>query len=148
MDVFTALSVAAVVVGGLLMAFSARWPTRLASWASAYLVLVAGAVQLGLVAGWGALGGPHTALALAAFSLYNLGNICVLLGTILKPRSQHHPAVVNSGGGLLALAMALLVWAVGGTGISWTLAGLLVLVVVILIGMPTGLVMSARRKNN
>jgi asparagine N-glycosylation enzyme membrane subunit Stt3 len=148
MDIFGAVSVAAVVAGGLLAAFSARRPSRLASWASAYLVLVVGAVQFGLVVGWKSLGSPDAELALAALSLYNLGNIGVLLGTVLKFRLTHYPVMVNFGGGLLALAMVLLVWVVRNAGTSWTFAWLLALVLAILIGMPTGLIMSARRKKH
>lgn len=146
MNVFIAVSAAAVVSGGLLMAFSARQPSRLTSWASAYLVLVAGAVQFGLVVSWKTLGSPNADLALAAFCLYNLGNIGVLLGTALKSRLTRYPVLVNAGGGLLALAMALLAWTGQSATASWPLVWFLMLIFVILIGMPTGLVLSARRK--
>jgi hypothetical protein len=148
MNVFIAVSVAAVVAGGLLMAFSARRPNRLVSWASAYLVLIVGAVQFGLIISWGALGSPFVELALVALGLYNLGNLCILPGTVLKSRLTHYSKIVNAGGGLLALAMALLVWTIRDTEISWSFAWFMALVLIILIGMPTGLLMSAYRKKH
>lgn len=142
--IFTVLSLAAITAGGLLMAFSARKPTWLTSWMSAYLVLVVGVIQLGLVAGWRGLGEPDAVLALTAFILYNLGNLSVILGTAFKTRTKHYFAVVSIGGALLAASMILLLISVRHARGSWGLAGFIALVVVILISMPTGVVLSAR----
>lgn len=145
-DFFTVLSVLAIVAGGLLMAFSAHKPTWLTSWVSAYLVLIVGIIQLGFIVGWRDLREPKTALALLAFMAYNIGNLCVVLGTVLKERTKHYFTVVSSGSVLLAVAMILLLTAVHSAQSSWTLTGLVVLTTVILISMPIGVVLSNRHR--
>ncbi|HEX7368228.1 MAG TPA: hypothetical protein VF261_01060 [Candidatus Saccharimonadales bacterium] len=144
--VFILISVAAMVAGGCVMAFSARTPSWEKAWASAYLVLIAGLALLGFVSAWHALAQPGFGLALAAFVLYNLGNACVLLGTICKASLKTHSLVVNAGGAALAAAMILLLLAIRHTPASWTLTGCITLVIVILVSMPIGLFMSSRRR--
>lgn len=146
MWIFSAASVLAIAAGGLLAAFSARKPDKLKIWMSAYLVLIVGLVQLGLVTAWQATGATDFRLALAAFVMYNLGNGCVLLGTMYKTGFRNYSLVVNFGGLALAAAMVLLLVSVRDLQASWTLAGFIALVLVILVSMPIGLVMSARRK--
>lgn len=143
MEAFEGLGLVAIVAGGLLAAFSARQPTRLKVWMSAYLVLVAGLAQFGLAVGWRWLGGAAGTVAVAAFLLYNVGNVLVMLGTVQKWRWA---VLVMLGGVVLAIAMALLVWAVRDAASSWTLVWFLALVLIILITMPIGLILSARRK--
>jgi hypothetical protein len=144
--IFGVVGALAVVTGGILAAFSARTPTTLKVWASAYLVLVAGVIQVGLVLGWHRLDVQSSATAIVALVIYNLGNIGVLLGTVLKYRLPWSSVLVNAGGGLLAVSMALLLWSVRKAAASWTLAGFCALTVVILISMPIGLALSSRRR--
>lgn len=139
---FGTLGITAVVAGGLLAAFSARRPTRLKAWVSAYLVLVVGIIQFGLAVGWQRLGGHDAQAALVAFGLYNAGNAAVVAGTSLCRRL---PVLVKAGGGALGLAMALLAWTARGVAPSWTLAWFLALVLVVVASAPAGLVLSARR---
>jgi hypothetical protein len=141
---FEGLGLLAIAAGGLLAAFSARRPTRLKTWMSAYLVLVAGLVQFGLAVGWQRLGSSGGATAIVAFVLFNIGNIFVMLGTAQK---QRWAALVRLGGLFLAVTMLLLAWAVKSAAASWTLAWFLALVLIILVTMPIGLTLSARRKS-
>jgi len=142
------LSVLAITVGGVLMAFSARKPTWFISWVSAYLVLIVGIVQMGFIVGWQALHEPHATVALLAFCTYNLGNFGVILGTALKHRTTSYFVIVNLGSTLLATAMVLLLAAVRSASFSWTLAGLIVLTAVIFISMPVGIALSSRHRKS
>lgn len=144
-DTFSALSVLAIVAGGVLSAFSARRPTRQTAWASAYLVLIVGIIQLGLVAIWRGLGHPGAVATACALLIYNLGSGGVIVGTLLKARLRHYRALVNLGGGLIAAAMVLLLLAVAKSRASLPLAEFIALVIVILVSMPVGLVLSGRR---
>lgn len=142
----SALSLAAIIAGGVISAFTARHPTRPTSWVSAYLVLVVGVIQLGLVVAWQQLGHLETALAACAFISYNLGNIGVIVGTLLKQRARYYCVLVDIGGALLALAMILLLLAIRGLSTSPPLIGFISLVVIILVSMPIGLMLSHRRR--
>jgi len=144
--IFLIFSVLAIMGGGLISVFTARKPTRQTAWVSAYLVLVVGIIQLGLVSAWHKLGQPETGMMLAALIVYNFGNASIIAGTLLKKQLSYYLALVNLGGALIALAMALLLTAVRNSSVSWTLAGFIVLVVIILISMPIGLVLSSRRR--
>lgn len=143
--IFAALSAFVIVIGGLISAFTARRPTRIASWASAYLVLAVGIIQLGIVSAWHGLGQPEVTAAWSALLIYNLGNLSVIVGTLLKKRARRSPQLVNLGGLLIALAMLLLLTTVRNAKLSWTLIGFLALVVVILVSMPIGLILSNKR---
>lgn len=145
--IFVPFSVLAIVAGGMLSAFTARTPSRLTAWLSAYLVLVVGIVQLGLLASWRQLGSPEGVSAGAAFTLYNAGNLGVILGTVRKAKIRRLPLVVASGGLLIGIAMIMLLWAVRNARYSWALAGCVLLALIILISMPVGIVLSARRHN-
>lgn len=143
--IFGTIGILAITAGGTLSAFTARRPARLTSWMSAYLVLVAGLIQFGLAVGWQWLDTDPVPLATIAFVVFNLGNAAVIAGRALKSRSARALLLVQAGGALLAVAMALLAWSVRHAEASWTLAWFLALVIVILISMPIGLTLSARR---
>lgn len=143
--VFSVLSILAIVAGGVISAFSARRPGWATAWVSAYLVLVVGIVQFGVVAAWHRLGEPSDALVLWALIAYNLGNAGVIAGTLQKKRLPYYRVLVNGGGLCIALAMALLLTAVRNAQASWTLAAFVALTVVILVSMPVGLWLSNRR---
>lgn len=144
--IFSVLSVLSAVAGGMISAFTARKPTRQTAWTSAYLVLVVGIVQLGLVTAWHELGQPEGVTVLSALIVYNLGNASVIAGTLLKKRLSYYPVLVNLGGLLIALAMVLLLAAVRNSQASWTLAGFIALAALILVSMPVGLQLSSRRQ--
>lgn len=143
--IFSTLSVLAIVAGGLISAFSARKPTRATAWASAYLVLVVGIIQLGLISVWYRLTQPEATEVFVALLVYNLGNASVIAGTILKKRVEYYRILVNVGGALIGLAMVLLLVAVRGSQASWVLAEFIGLAAAILISMPIGLMLSAKK---
>jgi len=144
MNAFSALAIIAIITGGMLSAFSARTPSRFIMWATAYLVLVVGIVQLGLVFGWQLLELPHTLIGVSAFILFNLGNSAVLWGRWLKGRKESARIIVYIGGVLLAISMMLLGGAALSAHPSWALFPFLTLVVIVLVSMPIGLVLSTR----
>lgn len=80
-----------------------------------------------------------------ALCAYNLGSALVVTGTVLKARLPFYRMLVNSGGTAIGLSMALLLIAVRKAPASWTLAGLVVLAAIILVSMPIGLTLSAKR---
>lgn len=94
-----------VIAGGLTAAVTAPAPTEHASWAAAYLVLVAGAAQIGLGVGraWLADRRPSPGRLVAELASWNLGNAAVIAGTL-----SSLTAVVDLGGGLLVVALGLL----------------------------------------
>lgn len=143
--IFEIISVLAIAAGGALTAFSAKKPVRFKNWASAYLVLIAGLAQLGLICGWQWLGHPHESLALIAFIIFDIANFLVIYGTARKWQKQPFATTVNTGGALIALAMILLISITSSAGASWTLAWFIALAAVILVSMTIGLTLSARR---
>lgn len=135
---------AAVVAGGILAAATASASSQPAVWATAYLVLVVGAVQIALAIGFGLLVPRPVAAGLRAwaFGLFNLGNAAVLAGTLLDGVVRGSVWLVDLGGGLLAIAMALLLYAARGARRGWLLRGYIAVVAVILVSMPIGLVLA------
>lgn len=127
-----------VVAGGLLAAVTAAHPSQPATWAAAYLVLVAGVSQLGLAIGQALLfprvGPPR--LVRAEFVAWNVGNALVLSGTLL-----HITALVDGGGALLvvALGIALAITRHPPRPRPWTLLLFRALATVLLVSIPIGL---------
>lgn len=134
----------AVVAGGILAAATASIPSQPTVWATAYLVLVVGAVQVALAIGLGLLAERPVTGAMQAwiFSLFNLGNAAVLTGTLVGGDAGGAVWIVDLGGVLLVAAMALLLYCVRGARRSWLLALYLAVVVVILVSMPIGLLLA------
>lgn len=143
------LAVAAVVVGGLVSAVVAHDPTEKPVWASAYLVLVMGIAQIGLVLGRALLPArvPSPRTVALEFLVFGLGNAGVVLGTLIDA-----VWLVDVGGALLVVALALMVWGVRSpadaarvdrspwlTRLRWCYR---VLVVVLLVSIPVGLVLA------
>lgn len=144
-----AFGVATVVVGGLVAAVVAHDPSEKPVWASAYLVLVAGVAQIGLPLGRTLLAARPPAPGAVArdFVVFALGNAGVVVGTLIDV-----VWLVDVGGALLVLALALMVRGVRGASgaapypTSGWLASLVwtyrVLVVVLLVSIPVGLVLA------
>ena len=139
-----AFGAAAVVAGGILAAATAHAPSQPAVWATAYLVLVVGVVQVALAIGLGLLAArPVTgAMQAWAFGLFNLGNAAVLTGTLLGDGAGVGVWIVDVGGVLLAASMVLLLIYVRGAHRSRLLAIYVAVVAVILVSMPIGLVLA------
>lgn len=144
---FDSLGFLAVAAGGFFVAFSAKKPSRLVNWASAYLILIVGLVQIGFghslnhLLGDGSMWPP-----ILAFIAYNLGNLGVLLGTILKYKQSKTTPLVNVGGLLLAISIIIMLVTVWGSARSWQLILFTVASLTILISMPIGLTLSSRQR--
>ncbi|TXG76232.1 hypothetical protein E6Q11_05010 [Candidatus Dojkabacteria bacterium] len=145
---FSCLAILAIIAGGVVSAFSAKKPTRFMMWMTAYLVLIAGIVQIGLIFGWYLLDIAFTAPVIIAFILYNLGNISVIIGRAMKGKKSWARYAVYAGGVALGIAMIILGIQSMTVELSVTHGVLLAYIAVILITMPIGLVLSARSHRN
>lgn len=133
-------ALAALVVGGMVAAITAHAPTQPATWASAYLVLVGGVATLGLALGRGFLSADHApgSRLVGEFTVWLLGNALVLVGTLTEAT-----IVVDVGGVLLAIALALVALGVRrGPGPGWLRALFVALVVFLLVSTLVGLVLA------
>ena len=139
----TVLGVGCVVAGGLTAAVTATSPTEHGTWAAAYLVLVAGVAQVGLFVGQSMLTAqaPPARTRLAGLLLWNAGNAAVLTGTLTATTW-----LVDVGGVLLVVALALVVFAVrghpardGGRRQALVRRAFRLLVLVLLVSIPIGL---------
>jgi len=138
---FLGIGGACVVAGGFVAAVTAHAPTQNATWAAAYLVLVAGVAQIGLGAGQAWLADRKLSPRLSAGELitWNLGNAAVIAGAV----SGVTP-VTDIGGALLVIALALLLAAVrGARRTGWPPVLYRTLIVIVLVSIPIGLVLAA-----
>jgi hypothetical protein len=131
-----------VVAGGFVAAATAPVPSEKGSWAAAYLVLVVGVAQLGLVAGvtWLPERTPSRQLIGAEFLAWNLGNAAVLAGTLLEVQ----PAVA-AGGALIVLALLAALVAVRPARPSRMLWTYRVLIAIVLVSVPVGVLLGQLR---
>jgi hypothetical protein len=139
----TVVGVVCVVAGGLVAALTAPRPTEHGTWAAAYLVLVAGVSQVGLTVGQSLLAprGLPNRTSLAELVTWNGGNAAVLTGTLAGT-----VWVVDVGGGLLVVTLALVVSAIrghpvrdGGRRQALARRAFRFLVLVLLVSIPIGL---------
>ena len=140
---FGMIGLAAIIGGGMLSAFMAKQPSTVAMWTSAYMVLVVGLAQIGCgvyLALLGQLNSRRVAMWFA-FSLYNLGNIGVVVGTIHKTESLGR-IFVDSGTVVLAAALICMVLSVRGSRRSRLLISFYVLVAILLVSACIGLWLS------
>lgn len=138
---FVALGTISIVAGGLVAAVTAISPTRHATWAAAYLVLVVGVAQLGIGTGQALLAPriPSSRLITAELLTWDIGNAGVIAGTLLN-----RVALVDLGGVLLAISLVLfMVGARGHTGEKrWLLYLYRLLIAIVLVSIPIGLIIS------
>lgn len=139
---FAILGVLCIVGGGLVAASTAPLHSERASWAAAYLVLVAGVAQIALGTGQAlfAESPPARRVAAAQAAGWNVGNAAVIVGTLLQV------LIVADVGSLLLLATLIRsLQAVRGS--SGGRAGRLYrgLLVVLVVSIPTGLVLARLR---
>jgi hypothetical protein len=127
-----------VVAGGIVAAIAAANPSENGIWASAYLVLVGGVAQiaLGLGQSWLAARPPAPVAVAAEVAIYNLGNAAVIGGT-LADRTW----LVDVGGVLLVVALAMYLWATRRARGGWVLLAYRLLVALVLVSIPVGLVL-------
>ncbi len=149
---FAATGAACVVAGGLVAAATALAPSLLASWATAYLVLVGGVAQVALGAGQALLTPrPLGRLVIAAeLAGWNAGNAAVLAGSLVGARW-----LTDAGGVILAAVLLLMIAATRGAargtprGVArqpaWLLHLYRVLAALLLVSIPAGLMMAGLR---
>ena len=139
----TVVGVVCVVAGGLVAALTAPSPSEHGTWVAAYLVLVAGVSQVGLAVGQSLLAprGPSARTSLAELVTWNGGNAAVLTGTLAGT-----VWLVDVGGALLVLTLALVVSAVRGHPVrdgsrrqALARKAFQLLVLVLLVSIPIGL---------
>ena len=141
---FGSVALLCVVAGGLVAAVTGPLQLEHGSWAAAYLVLVGGVAQ-------GALGISQYFLAprrfigwkvVAELVAWNAASAFVIGGTLVAS-----PWVVDGGGVLLVVALALMFQTVrrSGTKSGWALWVYRVLVVVVAVSIPIGLVLAHLR---
>ena len=140
--VFEILGVICVVAGGLVAASTAPLQSERASWAAAYLVLVAGVAQIALGAGQAlfAESPPARRIAAAQVAGWNVGNAAVIVGTLMQVL-----VVADIGAVLLLATLIRSLQVVRGT--SGGRAGRLYrgLLVVLVVSIPIGLVLARLR---
>jgi hypothetical protein len=128
---FAAAGAVCVVAGGLVAAATALAPSQLASWTTAYLVLVGGVAR--------PPGRPGIAAEVTA---WNAGNGAVLAGTLLGAGW-----LADVGGILLAAVLALMIAATRGAARrpAWPLHLYRALAALVLVSIPAGLVIAGLR---
>jgi hypothetical protein len=138
---FAILGSVSVIAGGLLSAATAPAPSYTASWAAAYIVLVAGVAQLVLGLGQAHLAPhqPSRRVVAAEAIAFNLAHVAVVFGTVAAAAW-----VVDVGAALIVVALALFIWSVRGTGgrNRWVLYGFRLMLVIVLVTTPIGLVIA------
>lgn len=138
---FIALGAVSIIAGGLVAAVTAISPTRHATWAAAYLVLVVGVAQLGIGIGQALLApkAPSSRLITAELLTWDIGNAGVIAGTLMN-----RVALVDLGGALLAISLVLFIFgARGHTGRNrWPLYLYRALITIVLVSIPIGLIIS------
>lgn len=141
---FVIIGSVSIILGGLISAASAASPSYTASWAVAYIVLVAGVAQLVLGIGQAQLASrqPSARVIAGEAIALNLANLAVLAGTLIAA-----PALVDVGAGLLVIALAMFVWAVRGarTHSAWLLHGFRIMIVILAVTAPIGLLIAHSR---
>jgi hypothetical protein len=139
---FVVIGSACVIAGGLLAAVVAHAPTEHATWAAAYLVLIAGVAQCALGIGRARLasGVPSRRALTAELMAWNAGNAAVIAGTV-----SGFTYITDAGGLLLVAALALFFGATRGPSHGWSLRAYQLLIAVLLISIPVGLVLARIR---
>ncbi|MGH8989459.1 MAG: hypothetical protein ACRDXC_12840 [Acidimicrobiales bacterium] len=129
-----------VLAGGMVAAAGGEAPSRHLSWASAYLVLVCGATQIFLGGGQAMLvRQPARRLVLAQLVTFELGNACVLVGTL----SGVH-GVLYAGSATLFVSLAMFAWSTRAATLRPRLFVIAyrALVVLLAVGVPAGSVLA------
>jgi hypothetical protein len=136
---FVLVGVGCVIAGGLTAAVTAHAPTEHATWAAAYLVLVAGLAQVALGLGRAYLSedAPTPVRLGTELVVWNLGNAAVIVGTLTGL-----PVLTDAGGVLLVVALVLFGFA-AGRGPGWARAAYRAVIVVLAVSIPVGLVLAA-----
>lgn len=135
--------VLAIIIGGTLAAFSAKNPTTAAVWASAYLVLVMGVLQIAFGASLKHLAEKATRTAVDwAWGGFNAGGLLVMYSTMLKYGGYNNEPALYVGSFFIIIAMFSMLHATRRAKHSHLRTGFYILVLVILVSVPTGIVLA------
>lgn len=139
---YQSTGILAVLLGGVLSAFTAKQPTTFAMWASAYLVLVMGAAQV--LFGSAMVDVRHSARRLyAAWGLFNIGNILVIVSTGMKYAGiEGNIAVTAAGSVLIGVGLLLYGWCIRAqrsSRLKWYAYGVAALLIV---SLPIGMILA------
>ncbi|HEY5224384.1 MAG TPA: hypothetical protein VIJ18_15220 [Microbacteriaceae bacterium] len=142
MTPFVIIGGISIVLGGAISAVTALSPSYTASWAVAYVVLVAGVAQLVLGIGQARLATEQPSARVIAIEAvaFNLAHVAVVLGTVLALTP-----VVFAGAALLVIALILFVWGVRGgrTDSRVMLYGFRIMIAILIVTAPIGLVIAS-----
>lgn len=138
---FVGIGAVLIVTGGMVAAITARNPSESGTWAAAYLVLVAGVALIALGTGQALLAAepPPRRVVTAELILWNCANTGVLAGSLLGVEP-----LIDVGGGLLVVVLALFAHRVRGTGgrARRLLFAYRLLVIALLVSIPIGLLLA------
>lgn len=141
---FKIIGTAWIVAGGLVAAVTSPLRLEHGSWAAAYSVLVAGVAQYAFGTAQNALAParPSRGTMAAELAAWNIGSAAVIGGTAVRM-----PLIVDGGGLLLVVALALMIHTVRrrGSAPPWALWTYRILLVVILVSIPIGLTLAHLR---
>ena len=136
-----ALGATSVVAGGLVAVVTGPLQLAHGSWAAAYLVLINGVAQVALGNAQAALAprAPSRHVLATQLAAWNVGGAAVIGGTLVRV-----PLIVDVGGLLLVIALALMIRTVRGriAAPSWALWTYRLLLVIVLVSIPIGLVLA------
>lgn len=138
---FTTVGIAAIIEGGLLAAFSSSQPSTLTMWASAYLVLVVGILQVFIGFALNKLVRRDVRQPLVwGVVLFNLGNILVIYSTAIKYIADISlPYVLGAGGLILLIAITFLLNTIKNAKSSWQRNLFCVVSTIFAVSVPIGL---------
>jgi hypothetical protein len=140
-QIFVALGAMCVIAGGCVAAASSVAPSETASWAAAYLVLVAGVAQVFLGLGQVLVARPIVSLAVcgAELACWNVGNTAVLVGVVGR-----FEALLLIGSALLVVALGLFAFSTRRSVVDrgWLQIGYRIGLVVLTLSIPAGVVLA------
>lgn len=136
---FFIVGAASIVLGGLAAAVTSPLGWAHGAWVAAYLVLVTGAAQVALGIGQDHFtdGDVSGRLSVAELVGLNIGSAGVIVGTLVPS-----PWIVDIGGLLVLVALALMLVAVQGARLSAAVVIYRLVIVLLVISIPIGLVLA------
>lgn len=140
---FRIFGTAWIIGGGLTAAMTGPLRLEHGSWAAAFAVLIAGVAQYAIGVAQSALvAGTPRRVVVGELVAWNAGCVAVIAGTLATM-----PLIVDGGGVLLVVALALMVATVRGrtAGPTWAVWLYRILLVVIVVSIPIGLVIAHLR---
>lgn len=139
MSPFLVVAGLAIVGGGAVAAAIAHAPSRKLVWMVAYLVLVVGVAQAFLGAGRMLLNtplpGPRTRII--EWMLFNVGNVCVIAGTLLSSL-----LLVRAGTVLFVVSLVMFLYATRAARGGWLIHAYRVVLLLVGAGALIGLALS------